>query len=132
MLIGFVVILPTIIFAQSKGTPTIDKRLYEVFEADFLEQMQRKTPAMIEYYNFFLDHAYDIQTSTKKETSTYPEITINNFENINILKIITDENLKRDYHNQSIYQIVGTDKLLILIAEKELAKKFNQHTGRTH
>lgn len=131
-LIGLLFILPTVIFAQSKSTLTIDERLYEVFEADFLERMQKETPAMLEYYNFFLDNAYKIQTLNKDKTSTYPKITVDNTEDINILKLINDQKLKRDYNNQSIYQIADSNQLLILIAEKELAKKFNQHTGRTH
>lgn len=133
LLIGLLFILPTIIFAQNETTtPSIDNRLYDVFDTDFLERLQEKTPATLEYYNFFLDNAYDIKPLVSNKSSDYPKVVINNLDNLNILKIIKDQELKRDYNNQTIYQITNTDKLLILISEKELVKQFNQHTNRTH
>lgn len=132
LLIGLLFIVPTIIFAQGETRLTIDERLYDVFDTSFLERMQKETPAMLEYYNFFLDNVYTIQSLGENKVSDYLKITIDDIEDMNILKIITDYEIKRDYNNQIIYQIEDSDKLLILISEKELAKKFNKHTRRTH
>lgn len=133
LFIGFLLILPSLIIAQSETTtPTIDERLYEVFEVDFLERLQAQSPSQLQYYNFFLDNAYQIETLKAGKTSTYKEVIIDDLENVNILKIIKDQQLKRDYNNRTFYKIADTNKLLVLISEKEYAKKFNQYTGRTH
>ncbi|MFK7949141.1 MAG: hypothetical protein AB8G11_16240 [Saprospiraceae bacterium] len=132
LLIGLLFILPTLIFAQNKTTPTIDERLYEVFEKKFLERLQQKTPATLEYYNFFLDNAYKIQPLSNDKTSDYPDVIIEDLDDFNILKLINNQELKRDYNYQKIYKIADCNQLLILISEKELVKQFNQYTGRTH
>lgn len=122
------------IFAQSENTtkPPIDQRLYDVFDAKTLEQMQEKTPSMLAYYNFFLDNAYEIQPLSITKTSDYIDVTIDDLSHLNILKVINEQSLKRDYNNQTIYKIAGTNKMLILVSEKELVEQFNLHTGRNH
>ena len=59
--IGFLLALPLFTFAQKESaTPTIDERLYAVFEGDFLERLQSQSPSQLQYYNFFLDNIYEI------------------------------------------------------------------------
>ena len=131
--IGFILTLPLFTFAQNESTTTtIDKRLYEVFEAEFLERLQSQSPSQLQYYNFFLDNIYEIKELPQGKTSTYPTVEITNLDDINILKLINDLQLKRDYNSPTIYSIANTNKLLILISEKEFVKKFNEATGRTH
>ena len=131
--IGFILTLPLFTFAQNESTTTtIDKRLYEVFEAEFLESLQSQSPSQLQYYNFFLDNIYEIKDLPKGKNSNYPTVAIPNLKHINILKLINDLQLKRDYNSPTIYSIANTNKLLILIPEKEFVKKFNEATGRTH
>lgn len=129
LLFIFLMTSPVLLSAQI-NTISIDERLYDVFEEDFLERMQSETPAMLEYYNFFLNHAYEIETLQADKESNYNEVQIDNLTTINILKIIKEQSLQRDYSQQSIYKIKNTDKLLVLISEKELVKKFNEKTKR--
>lgn len=129
--IGFLSALPLFTLAQKESaTTTIDQRLYAVFEGDFLERLQRQSPSQLQYYNFFLDNIYEITELPEGKTANYPTVQITDLDNINILKLINDLQLKRDYNSPTIYAIPGTNKLLILIAEKEFVKKFNLHTGR--
>lgn len=133
LFMGFIFMLPLFTFAQNESaTPPIDKRLYDVFEADFLEALQRLSPSQLQYYNFFLDNIYEIKELPEGKTSTYPTVEIADLDNINILKLINDLELKRDYNSPTIYLIANTNKLLVLISEKEFVKKFNTATGRTH
>jgi hypothetical protein len=131
--IGFILALPLFTFAQNEpATTTIDERLYAVFEADFLERLQSQSPAQLQYYNFFLDNIYEIKELPKGKTSSYPTVAIPNLNHINILKLINDLELKRDYNSPTVYSIANTNKLLVIISEKEFVKKFNEATGRTH
>lgn len=129
LIIIFLIASPALLSAQN-DTVSIDERLYNVFEYDFLKRMQEETPAMLEYYNFFLNHAYQIEPLHAGKESNYAEVQIDDLTTINILKVIKEQSLHRDYVHQSIYRIKNTDKLLVLISEKELVKKFNQKTGR--
>jgi hypothetical protein len=129
--IGFILALPLFTFAQNESaTPPIDKRLYDVFEIDFLERLQSQSPSQLQYYNFFLDNIYEIKKLEKGKTTTYPEIVISDLKHINILKLINDLQLKRAYDSPTVYLIANTNKLLVLIPEKEFVKKFNEATGR--
>lgn len=132
LFIGLVLILPALMSAQSEPTPTIDDRLYEVFEVAFLERLQAQSPSQLRYYNFLLDNVYIIETIATGKNSNYPEVTIDDLDNINILQLINNQQLKRDYNNRTFYKIANTNKILVLISEKEFAKKFNEHTGRKH
>lgn len=129
LIIIFLIASPALLSAQNNSI-SIDERLYDVFEDDFLKRMQAETPAMLEYYNFFLNHAYQIETLYADKESNYDEVQIDDLTTINILKVIKEQSLHRDYVHQSIYRIKNTDKILVLVSEKELIKKFNQETGR--
>jgi hypothetical protein len=53
---GLILTLPLFVLAQyeSNIVPTIDERLYEVFEVDFLERLQNKSPSQLQYHKFYL------------------------------------------------------------------------------
>lgn len=131
---GLILTLPLFVLAQyeSNMVPTIDERLYEVFEVDFLERLQNKSPSQLQYHNFFLDNIYEIKELAVGKISNCQEIIMADLDDINILLLINDLKLKRDYNNPTIYRIANTNKLLVIIPEKEFVKKFNVHTGRSH
>jgi hypothetical protein len=127
--IVFLPLLCLSLFSQAQELPPIDERLYEVFEEKFLLNLQKESPNQVLYYNYFLDHAYEIVPIPDEKTSEYPEITIKRFKSgasINILKVINDAALKRNYHNRTYYRIAKTDKVLVLFSEKEIAAGFNR------
>lgn len=130
LIIYLLLFSPLLLIGQSETTPTIDSRLYDVFDADFLETLQEKAPSQIQYYNFFLDNVYHIEALPNGKTTQYEAVTIDDLDNINILKIINEQQLKRDYNHMTFYKIANTNKILVLLSEKAFAKKFNLHTGR--
>jgi hypothetical protein len=79
-----------------------------------------------------LDNIYEIKELAVGKISNCQEIIIADLDDINILLLINDLKLKRDYNNPTIYRIANTNKLLVIIPEKEFVKKFNVHTGRSH
>ena len=86
---------------------------------------------MVEYYNFFLDHSYKILPNPPKKQLDLPKVIIKDLKNFNILAIQRQQNLKRGWKSPTYYEIENTDKILVLIPEKEFTQKLNQHLGRT-
>lgn len=126
-------LLPIITFAQqtSDNSPKVDKRLYEVFDQSYLNFLSEKNPFLIQYYNFFLDNAYQIVDKAPKQYDN-KEITIHNLDKINILEVCKKQSLKRGWDYIEVYPIANTNKLLVLYSEQELSKKLNVHLGRTY
>lgn len=126
-----ILMLPFFAASQSETKPEIDERLYAVFEADFLEKMQNEKPYFIKYQNFYLDNSYEIIDFPKGKTSEYPIIEIDDLEKINIIKL-QNEGLfgtSQDYAN--FYIIKDSNKILMILSNKDFVKKLNQHLGRT-
>jgi hypothetical protein len=55
--IGF--LLCTSLYSQDKGIKP-DPRLYDCFTQDYINQLI-KQPRLLAYYNFFLDHSYEVR-----------------------------------------------------------------------
>lgn len=131
VLIFIIAILPLFAIAQNETTPEIDERLYDVFEAEFLERMQKENPEFIQYQNFYLDNSYEIIPFPKGKTSQYSIIEIDDLENLNIIelknKVVFETN--PDYTN--FYIIKGEDKILMIFSEKALLKKFEAYLKQT-
>jgi hypothetical protein len=131
VLIVFMILsLPLLTIAQSEMKPEIDKRLYEVFEADFLEKMQIEKPHFIQYQNFYLDNSYETIDFPKGKTSEYPIIEIDNLENLNIIQLKNKGLIKTSQDYPNFYLIKDTDKVLMILSNKDFVKKLNQHLGR--
>lgn len=130
-LVFMILSLPLITIAQSETKPEIDKRLYEVFEADFLEKMQIEKPHFIQYQNFYLDNSYDIIDFPKGKVSEYPIIEIENLEEFNILQLKKKGIFKTSQDYPNFYIIKDSNKILMILSNKEFLKQLNQHLGRT-
>lgn len=118
--------------AFSQTTVEIDERLYDVFDAKYLETLQEKNPFLIQYYNFYLDNAYQIAPIAEGKEANFKTVEIEDVTSFNILKIQQDQSLTRSYEQQTYYKIKGKNKLLILRSEKDFARRLNQHLGRTN
>lgn len=129
-------LIPTIAMTQSTEIVSIDKRLYDVFEKNYLERLQVNNSFLIQYYNFYLDHSYKIiDVPEGKGSRDFKEVKIKQLKNlkkVNILKIQQNQGLVRDQNSYLYYRIKKTNKLLVLLPEKEFAKMLNQHLGRTY
>lgn len=125
-----ILLLSLPIYLLGQAMPKIDKRLYDVFDATHLKNLQQKTPFNIHYYNFFLDNSYQIVSLAKDKSIDTKSIMIPDLNNINILKLQKQYALKRAYDRPTYYKITNTNKLLVFLPEKEFIKKLNQHLGR--
>ncbi|MEM6967526.1 MAG: hypothetical protein AAF573_22370 [Bacteroidota bacterium] len=111
----------------------IDKRLYEVYEADYLKRLRTTQPFVLKRLNFYLDNAFYLADyPTKKGDPDYPIIEISDTENLNILKLEQEQKLTRDFEKQVVYKIKGTNKILVYISGKAFNKKLNEHLRRKY
>lgn len=112
------------IHAQSATDP--DSRLLEVYEADYLARMETNHPVMLARLNYYLDHAWFItEYPTQKGTPNFPEVTIEDLDQINILQLEKTQALVRDYDQRKMYTIAGTNKVLVYFSGKEFTENFN-------
>jgi hypothetical protein len=121
-------------FAQrdtsTPSLPNIDERLYQVFEKDYLTRLQRQNPFLINRWNFYLDNAWYLTELPNKKEANYPEVHIDDLENINILLLEKEQNLRKEWEKQSIYKIKGTKKALVYFPGKVFTEKLNKEFRR--
>lgn len=132
LLIGLLFFIPILTFAQNETTPNIDKRLYEVFEVDYLERLQKENPTLIHYYNFFLDHSYNIIELEDGKKKNMKEVVISDINNFNILAILNEQNLTRSQNLRMFYKVKDSDKVLELLSGETFIEKFNQQLERSN
>ena len=130
------VVLPLSIFSQSQQQTDklhIDSRLYAVYEKDYLEKVLIEDPFLIHRWNFYLDNAFfisDNPLSKDSDVKSYPSVSVDNLEQINILKLESEQNLKHDFYLETIYKIKNTNKYLVYLPGKDFVEKLNAHLKR--
>jgi hypothetical protein len=133
LLLATFVLLPlSILLSQPQLTNpnSIDKRLPEVFEKEYLDLVRREDPILFERWQFYLDHSFIISDSplTKEgRADSYPSVLIPDLSNINILKLEKEQDLKHDFYTETIYKIEGTTQFLVYLPGREFIEKFNAH-----
>ena len=125
--------LPLSIFSQSllqTDKLQIDPRLYAVFEKNYLEKVAVEDAFFIHRWNFYLDHAFfisDNPLSKDGDGANYPSVSVDNLDQINILKLENEQNLKHDFYLETIYKIKNTNKYLVYLAGKDFVDKLNEY-----
>ncbi len=110
---------------------TVDERLYNVFSESYIEDVKSTNPVLLLRWNFYLDNAFYITTfPNEKGTPDYPVITIPDLNNINILALEKEQSLSRDWNKQSVYQIAGTNEVLVYYSGKKFSALFNKHRSK--
>jgi hypothetical protein len=133
LLLAILTLLPlSILLSQSQliDSKTIDKRLSEVFEREYLDLIRREDPILFERWHFYLDHAFIISNSSNEKVDgleTYPPVLIADLSNINILKLEKEQDLEHDFYTETIYKIEGTSQFLVYLSGKDFLEKFNAH-----
>ena len=134
-ILAYVFIFASVIFNLNAQTPfdlkTVnpDARLSEAFDQAFVTKLQKENPALVLYYNFYLDSAYyiSILPADKNEfLETLESIDVdNNIETseINILKY----DLKLSFDQRTYYRIGSSDRVMIFYSGQELNDKFNDY-----
>ncbi|MEM7106014.1 MAG: hypothetical protein AAF502_22955 [Bacteroidota bacterium] len=129
-------VLPLIGFSQTSGlsTQTLDQRLIDAFEPEYLQNLQSSNAFLIEYYTIFLDHGYEIQEFPEGKLAHMESVDIEaeELENFNVLHVIRKYELERSSQAFKYYRLGDTQKVLVLYSEDHFAKKLNELTGRKH
>ncbi len=128
-LLSLVFFFPTFLVGQTEKV-LADERLYEILEADYIENLVQQNPFLIQRWNFYLDHAFYITEDPKMSRYEYPTIRIENLDNFNILKIEQEQRIKNAYQKRVAYKIDGTNKALVYYAAKEFNTELNKHLKR--
>lgn len=129
LLISLFWLLSAASIATAQATPTpvqIDPRLYEAFEADYLQRLQTEQPALILRWNYYLDHAFLISEypPEKGDPGQFPTVQIADPAHFNIFLLEKDQPLARDWDKPMFYRIAGTQKVLMYWSGKEFNRKF--------
>ncbi len=109
----------------------IDDRLYEVYGQEYLLALKKNNPFLLKRWSFYLDNAFYItEYPSKKGNPDYPIITIENLDDFNILLLEKNQELIRDFNQQKVYKIKGTNKVLVYLSGKKFNQKLNEHLKR--
>ena len=110
-----------------------DLRLGVSFDVEYLTNLRSKQPAVLERMNYFLDYSYELRDIPKEklQSANLPIVRIADVSHINIYLLIREQSLKREWESPMYYRIEGTDRMLMLLSEKEFSRRFNEATGRT-
>jgi len=108
--------------ASAFGQTRVDLRLNAKFDPQQLADLQAKSPEVVAYWSYYLDHSYTISDApVGKDISIYAEIEFTSIENFNILN--TDLNMLRS--SEQYYRIAGSDQIFVLLSNDTFVKKFN-------
>lgn len=117
--------IPFLGSAQNVNEIEPDSRLKEVFEDDYLANLTKTNPFLIERWNYYLDHSFYVTDFSNEKGVSYESITIPDFNNINIFLLEKQYNMERHHDLPSVYLIEGTQKALIYYSGEEFIKRFN-------
>ena len=111
----------------------IDPRLYETFDAAYLEGLHEKNSFLLTYFTLYLDKGWRIQDFPEGKISNFDMIDFDSEDllEINIYKLIKKYGLHRSKQANSYYRIGSSSKVLIILSEDQFAEIFNTATGRS-
>ncbi|MBL7813662.1 MAG: hypothetical protein JNL70_01565 [Saprospiraceae bacterium] len=129
---SILVFLPLFSFAQQNSpvTKTIDSRLYDAYGKTYVDAVAQTDAFLIKRWTYYLDHAFyvtDELVSKDGKPLDYPSVSVPDLAHINILILEGEQNLKRDYYVETIYQIKGTNKFLVYHSGQNFIEKLNEH-----
>lgn len=138
MKIGFFLLLFLSTFYQSVYCQTnteVDQRLLVKYSQEDLDRLALTQPKLLQYEIFRLDNSWYIINIDLEANKPYPmlfEIDYANKTKGNLVENIDETNfnlfnyyIEPKVENPIVYKIGNTGLALVVIAENELAKKFN-------
>ncbi len=127
-LILFLITFSFTTFCQAQIVVEIDERLQELYSSSQLKQLQESNPQLLERLNFYLDNAFIItDQNNEKPAKLLGTVTIEDLQNFNILKLEKKQDLKRSWDKISVYQIEGSNQLLVYHSGRNFNRAFNKH-----
>jgi hypothetical protein len=126
------IFLPIFAFSQqnSPTSQTIDARLYEAYGKAYVDEIAQTDSYLLNRWTFYLDNAFyitDALVNKDGKTVDYPSVFIPVLEQINILKLEQEHQIKRDYYKETIFKIEGTNKYLVYLSGKNFLERLNQY-----
>jgi hypothetical protein len=109
-------------FSQSN----YDHRLLAKYNDAQIVALQESNPEVIEFWEYFLDHGYEIKDiPSGKENGLTEEVAIKNVDNINILALgVGSPGAYIKY-----FKIKGMNKMLVLHSSEQFVKSFKASKG---
>lgn len=117
--------------AQNNSKVTPDARLYDVFSAGYITQVQENNPFLIQRWNYYLNHAFEIvEVKNEEKKANLPVVKIKDTDNVNILLLEQKQGLTRDFKKRMYYRIAKSDKVLYYYSGEQFNKNLNKHLAR--
>lgn len=109
----------------------IDERLYQVFDSDYLQTVQKDNPLLLKRWNFYLDNAFYIEEyPVEKGEPNFEKISLPDLESVNILLLEKESGIHKDWQKRMVYAISGTNKVLVYYSGLEINQKWNDFLGK--
>ena len=121
--------LATSIYAQSADSKQAlqpDQRLFEVYDAGYIDRLLVDNPFLIKRWNFYLEHSFSIIDAIPGKTDEALEIIVPDLAQINILLLEKEQKLTHDHHVPVIYKIKNTNKCLVYESGKKFLESFKE------
>lgn len=109
---------------QAQQSPTSDDRLLARFEAEHLSMLAAEHPQILAYWNYYLDHSYYLADVPPEKGVGMETIDLPDDGVINIFELP----VKPAARERVYYKVSGSDQLLILYSEFEMAARFRAAT----
>jgi hypothetical protein len=125
-------LLPLTVFSQqsSPSVSTIDTRLYEAYEKAYVDKVAQDDPFLLKRWTYYLDHAYYVTDAIVSKDGVpvdYPSVSVSDLAHLNILKLETEQKLKRDYYVETIYKIKDSNKFLVYHSGRNFIESLNEY-----
>lgn len=112
------------LFYQGFSQVDFDKRLLVKYSAEQLHDMAVNHPDILDYWTYYLDHSYRVETITPgKDLSHIPEITFKSSKKFNVL----DLGVSMNKTGSQYFKIKNKNQLLILDSDEDFTRKYNAH-----
>jgi hypothetical protein len=131
-------IMGSLFSQENKSDIKPDPRLIDALGQETVYFYAQNNPKLILYYNFFLNHSYQITEIPQEKVKDLkdipefqlkpqfqmesPDYTEKGLENLNIMKY----DFKIETNVGPIYRLGNTNKLIIFLSGKEIQTNFNQ------
>ncbi|MFL2570355.1 MAG: hypothetical protein ACJ0QL_00570 [Parvicellaceae bacterium] len=117
-----------------------DDRIIVAYGYQYVSELVKNNPQRIEYLNYFLDHSYEIITSTKNADDKYSLLSeflkkpkynnnVNYSLDLNHFNVLM-YNLPRDKKLKKVYRIDNTDLLIVMFSEEFFVENYNNFKNK--
>lgn len=108
----------------------IDPRLRVVYSDEYLENVKKTNPFLIRRWNYYLDNSFFLISVPEEKKIGFPEIVIEDIDNINIYKLERTQSMTRDFKKRTFYRIAGSELVIVFYSGEEFNIALNKHLKR--